>query len=182
MSYYLENPLTKKKLRVSVNDYPIKFSYLTPIEEILKDAKCVQINDQGFLYPEMEQQLNLIVDGTRIRQENVDQACASMLEVVDRIYSLSLSAALIEEEGYNTFIHSVLQCGQLRYLVSLDLSYIPISYAGVQEVCKFVNPIVSGYNPLKRLNMCKCDLKVKFLPSDTCTLCREARAILYSLA
>ena len=101
----------------------------------------------------------LTVDARKIKKSNLKHACNSILEISDNTFSMTLNACLMDEEDYHSFISTVLLSGKLRYMVSLDLSYIPLSYKSMQEVCKFVNPIVSGYNPLKRLALTKCELK-----------------------
>ena len=109
--------------------------------------------------PKLETSHNLIVDARIMNKSNLKQACDNLLAISNNTYGMTLNASLIDEEDYHTFIHSVLLSGKLRYLVSLDLSYIPLSYKSMQDICKFVNPIISGYNPLKRLTMTKCELK-----------------------
>ena len=112
-----------------------------------------------FSIPKIEADHKFIIDARIIKKSNLKQACSRLLEISNNTYSMTLNACLIDEEDYDIFIHSVLLSGKLRYLVSLDLSYIPLSYKSMQDVCKFVNPIISGYNPLKRLTMTKCELK-----------------------
>ena len=36
LDYYLEGPRYKKDLLVQIYDYPTRFNYLTPIEDVLK--------------------------------------------------------------------------------------------------------------------------------------------------
>lgn len=36
LDYYLEGPNYKKDLLVQIHDYPTRFNYLTPIEDVLK--------------------------------------------------------------------------------------------------------------------------------------------------
>ena len=36
LGYYLEGPRYKKDLLVQIHDYPTRFNYLTPIEDVLK--------------------------------------------------------------------------------------------------------------------------------------------------
>ena len=36
LDYYLEGPRYKKDLLVQIHDYPTRFNYLTPIEDVLK--------------------------------------------------------------------------------------------------------------------------------------------------
>ena len=77
------------------------------------------------------------------------------------IYALKLSSSLAEAYSIEMFISKVLLSGKFFYLVDLDLSYIHIDIKCAYELCKYLNPVVSGYNPLKRLTMTKCGLALK---------------------
>ena len=127
-------------------------------------AISLKMDEQGNIplpsnVPKLAADHNLIIDARVIKKSNLKQACSSILEISNNIYSMTTNASLMDEVDYDIFIRSVLLSGKLRYLVSLDLSYIPLSYNSTQDVCKFVNPIISGYNPLKRLTMTKCELR-----------------------
>lgn len=104
------------------------------------------------------QELNLIVDARKSR--NIQQTVSELLKVANQVYGITLNAALMDDESMHHFISVGLMSGKFVYLVDIDLSYINISYKNLHEFCKFVNPVVSGYNPMKRLSMTRCNLGV----------------------
>lgn len=163
LSYYREGPSYKRNLLLAVTDVAPKFSYLTPIDDVLRGSVSHRTDANGHLQLDasVTPSSSITVDARLITPRNASTTCASLLSVAKQIYGLKLSAALLDDPAYHTFLRSVLLSGKLSYLVDLDLSYITMSYENLYDLCKFVNPIVSGYNPMKRLALVKCNLKVR---------------------
>jgi Ran GTPase-activating protein (RanGAP) involved in mRNA processing and transport len=127
----------------------------------LQGAKNVKLLENGEVQiDEISEGTNLIVDARKITVSNVAQSIASILKFSSQIYGINMSAAVLDEESVCIFVSSCLLSGKLEYLVDLDLSYTHFSYKGLYDFCKFANPVISGYNPLKRLSMNRCGLGI----------------------
>jgi hypothetical protein len=160
LSYFREGPsFNKRNLLLAVTDVPSKFSYLTPIADVLRGSVALKTDGNGQLIGDHSRTDNITVDSRLITPTNAKATCSSLLSVAKQLYGIKLNAAIVDDTAYGLFISSVLLSGQLSYLVDLDISFIPMNYDNLYNLCKFVNPIVSGYNPMKRLSMVKCGLK-----------------------
>lgn len=160
--YYRDGPSFRGQLLTSVTDYPARFSFESPIDEVLEGSLSMKTNQSGTFNESdtIEPCVNITIDVGLVTPDNINLTCDTILSVANQVYGLKISRALLDDASYYTFISTVLLGGKLKYLVDLDLSYVNITYECLYSLCKFVNPIISGYNPMKRLTMTKCGLQV----------------------
>ena len=75
----------------------------------------------------------------------------------DQIYSISMSnARLLDITTIQHVLSNITQRGLFRYLVELNLSYIQMSKSSLDCLCFYVNPVTSGFCPIRRLILTHC--------------------------
>lgn len=88
----------------------------------------------------------------------INNAITEMTSYHDQIYSFSCVGSYLTSKAVDKLVACIINHHNFRYLAALDLSYTSISINTVKTICRALNPIISGFCPLKRLVLSRCAL------------------------
>jgi hypothetical protein len=153
-----------EQARLSTASINPRYSLDATVEQILDGCVASEIeeefdfclNDYGGKFD------NFIVDASALRSATLDNALNEFRKHTDQIFSIRLAKPKhLSVNDINRFLPYVCRSGFLKYLVELDLSYFSIPGSSLKSLCSAVNPILSGYCPMKRLTLVRCSLQFK---------------------
>jgi hypothetical protein len=138
-----------------------KFAIEANVNEALEGVKYIKYVDGNYVdLDKYSKYDNFVFDWRDITTfESVEDVITLMKEHADQIYGIRFPGCLLEEMYIDQLIFTICDHGLLKYLVDIDLSYIMLSRAAVKELSSLLDPAVSGYCPIKRMQLCHCDLK-----------------------
>lgn len=138
--------------------YPIEASP----EQALAQATLVDVPPDGTLHLERyPTPYGYIIDLSDVVQEvNVTDLCDELTMYANQIYSIRSSSSYISKDFIGKVINLVCNNQLFKFLIEIAISYQPLPVTCIAAICKSLNPIVSGYCPVKRLILTRTSISL----------------------
>jgi hypothetical protein len=138
-----------------------KFSIEATINEALSGVKHLKYEDGDVMSMDsITKYDNFVIDWRDIQTfESVNDVIYLLKQYSDQIYGVRFPGCRLNESSIDQIMSVICDHGLLKYLVDIDLSYISLSVRSVKQLSQLLDPAVSGYCPLKRMQLCHCNLK-----------------------
>ena len=119
------------------------------------DCVVVDVSHDGAALQRDDENKNLALDFRHCSKDTFNDTFINSLRLsVERIISVSISGASLPEPVVDTLFRDVIP--QLTYLVSLNASYVPLSYNAQQSLGRVLNPAISGFCSIRQLLLTRC--------------------------
>ena len=138
--------------------YPIEASS----EQALAQATLVDVPPDGALHLErFPTPYGYIVDFSDVVQEaNVDEVCDELTAYAHQIYSIRSSSSYVSKAFIGKIINLVCNSQVFKFLIEIAVAYQPLPVTSVTAISKTLNPIISGYCPIKRLILTRTSINL----------------------
>lgn len=115
----------------------------------------VHVSPDGAVLQRDEENKKLELDFKRCTKETFHDTFINSLRLsVERILSVSICGASLPDLVVDTLFCDVIP--QLTYLISLNASYVPLSYNAQQSLGRVLNPAISGFCSIRQLLLTRC--------------------------
>ena len=143
--------------------YPIEASP----EQALAQATLVDVPPDGSLHLERHPTpYGYIVDFSDVVQEaNVNEVCDELTAYANQIYSIRSSSSYVSKNYIGKIINLVCNNQLFKFLIEIAISYQPLPVTSITAISKSLNPIISGYCPIKRLILARTSISLSGIPS-----------------
>jgi hypothetical protein len=159
MNYFVKT--SKISRPPTAAEIPPRFDILDSVRDILKNTTEIELKLDGLLgFPIDWKSENFKINLSALLDSRVDAVIEQILNRRNFIFGMRLSAPRLHPGNIERLISETMTTGILNYLVELDLSYFELSHTSTDLLCKTINPIVSGYCPIKRLILTRSGLGV----------------------
>ena len=146
--------------RVSKTDIKNRYDPTTSLEDILNMTELRIVRGNGVCDLEGEE-TNYSIDARRLLHSSVDFCLYELDNHKDQIYSMSISQSkTLDISSIDCMVSFLTSMGQLKYLVELNLSYVPLSKKSLDAICFYFDPNTQGYCPVRRLVLTHCELGI----------------------
>ena len=154
-----------QNIRVATAGLRARYPVDANADEVLLKAELIEIDDEDHdfrLADYGDRRTNFVIDASGISNEHVTQILENIKLHADQIFSVRLQRPKnLSLSGLTQFTSTVCTTGLFKYLVELDLSYMPMPGSSLMTLCDLLNPSVSGYCPVKRLTLVRCSLMLR---------------------
>ena len=166
MATFLLTPLhtSQRNSNNKHEPYPIEASP----EQALAQATLVDISPDGSLHLERyPTPYGYIIDFSDVVQEaNVNEICNELTAYANQIYSIRSSSSYASKKYIGKIISLVCNNQLFKFLIEIAISYQPLSAPSITAISKSLNPIISGYCPIKRLILARTSISLSGISSN----------------
>lgn len=117
------------------------------------------IDDGSVNFSDYRSNTNFLVEASKITPgAPIKKFLNDVLGKSNSVFGFRISGPILDNASIDELIIPIIEFGKFQYLVELDLSYLILPKDSLNTLCRTLNPVISGYCPIKRLVLTRSEL------------------------
>jgi Ran GTPase-activating protein (RanGAP) involved in mRNA processing and transport len=121
---------------------------------------CLTIIDDGSIsFSDYRNNTNFLIDASKITPgAPIKRFLNDTLGKSNSVFGFRISGPILDNASIDELIIPIVEFGKFQYLVEVDFSYLILPKDSLNALFRTLNPVISGYCPIKRLVLTRSEL------------------------